>query len=287
MCVFRIFEVLLKDYHTVKRLKFHSQMIILFQAARSLLLFLLILFSACESAIPDLDKDRLIELELIESYPLEISDPSGLTIDISGDFLWTISDDPGDHIYNLSFTGEILGVLTGYEGDDMEGITMNPNDGTLWVAEEKLRQIVQLTTDGEVVQVVDVPVESNNPNDGLEGIAWNPENDHVFILNEKNPRKFIELDSNFEVVRSVPIDFESPFEMLDLAGLYYVPETSELWMVSDDSEKIVVTDTELNPLRAYALPYDKFEGIAVDMANNRLYLVNDRKNSFYVYQLPD
>ncbi|CAN5467958.1 hypothetical protein BH23BAC3_BH23BAC3_30600 [soil metagenome] len=36
----------------------------------------------------------------------------------------------------------------------------------------------------------------------------------------------------------------------------------------------------------YTLPNDKFEGIAVDMADNRLYLVNDRKNSFFVVQLP-
>lgn len=242
--------------------------------------------AACESAISGTET-KPKDLEPIESYSLDINDPSGLTLDISGEFLWTVSDDPGDYIYMISFEGEILEIITSYEGDDMEGITMNPNDGTLWVVEEKLRQMVQLTTDGEVLQFVDVPVESINPNDGLEGIAWNPENNHVFILNEKNPRKFIELDNNFEVVRSVPIDFEAPFELLDLAGLYYVHENGELWMVSDDSEKIVVTDLELNPLRAYNLPYDKFEGIAVDMDNNRLYLVNDRKNRLFVFQLPD
>jgi uncharacterized protein YjiK len=253
-------------------------------------LFLLIaglVFLACESTLPDLEEESLEDLELIASYPLQISDPSGLTLDISGDFLWTVSDDPGDHIYQLSFTGEILGVLTGYEGDDMEGITMNPNDGTLWVAEEKLRQIVQLTTEGEVLQVVDVPVESNNLNDGLEGIAWNPENDHVFILNEKHPRKFIELNNDFEIVRYEAIEFDTPYEMTDLSGLFYLQENEEFWIVSDESEKIVVTDPDLNPLRGYSLPYDKFEGIAVDYANGRLYLVNDRRERLYVYKLPD
>jgi len=257
------------------------------QTIRLSFLFALTLFLACESTLPDLEEESLEELELIESYPLEISDPSGLTLDISGDFLWTVSDDPGGHIYKLSFTGEILGVLAGYEGDDLEGITMNPNDSTLWVAEEKLRQIIQLTTEGEVLQVVDVPVESNNLNDGLEGIAWNPENDHVFILNEKNPRKFIELNNDFEIVRYEAIDFGAPYDMADLAGLFYLQENDEFWIVSDESEKIVVTDSNLNPLRAYQLPYDKFEGIAVDLANNRLYLVNDQKNEFFVFQLPD
>lgn len=230
--------------------------------------------------------EELQELTLIAVYPLDIGDPSGLTIDMSGEFLWTVSDDPGDHIYKISFEGEILDVLTAYEGDDMEGITMNPNDGTLWVAEEKLRQIVQLTVEGEVLQVVDVPVEQNNLNDGLEGIAWNPANDHVFILNEKNPRLFIELDSQFNVHRTVSPIFDYPYNMQDLAGLFYLHEEREFWIVSDDSEKIVVTDKELNPLRGYKLSGDKFEGIAVDTNRERLYLVNDREEALYVFELP-
>jgi len=246
---------------------------------------LLFITSGCASQLGTATEE-LQELTLMAVYPLEIEDPSGLTLDVSGEFLWTVSDDPGDHIYKISFEGEILDVLTAYEGDDMEGITMNPNDGTLWVAEEKLRQIVQLTVEGEVLQVVNVPVEQNNRNDGLEGIAWNPANDHVFILNEKNPRLFIELDSQFNVHRTVSLIFDQPYHMRDVAGLYYQHEEEEFWIVSDDSEKIVVTDKELNPLRGYNLPADKFEGIAVDTNRERLYLVNDREEALYVFELP-
>ncbi len=259
----------------------------LFQPFQSFLVSLIFLLGGCETITETEDDIKPVDPDLIEKFSLGINDPSGLTLDISGEFLWTVGDNPGDSIYKISFTGEQLGVITGYEGDDMEGITMNPNDGTLWIVEEKLRQMIQLTTEGEVLQVVDMPVEIINTNDGPEGIAWNPENNHVFLLNEKNPHRFIELDSNFEVVRSIPIDFEPPFDLLDLSGLFYIQETGELWMLSDDSKKIVVTDIELKPLRAYTLPSDKLEGIAVDMANNRLYLVNDQKNSFSVFHLPD
>ncbi|TVR27467.1 MAG: hypothetical protein EA390_13820 [Balneolaceae bacterium] len=99
------------------------------------LLFIIALFLTvnCETtAIPP--AEELMELELISRYPLNIRDPSGLTLDISGKFLWTVSDDPRGHIYKIGFTGEILEVLTDYEGDDLEGITINPNDSTLWVA---------------------------------------------------------------------------------------------------------------------------------------------------------
>ncbi|REL24276.1 hypothetical protein DYD21_18885 [Rhodohalobacter sp. SW132] len=243
--------------------------------------------SGCSSDImQDLADARLVDLEPIAIHSLEISDPSGLTLDVSGDFLWTVSDDSGDFIYRINFEGEMLEIITGYRGDDMEGITMNPNDGTLWIVEERLRQIVQLTTDGEVLQSVDVPVDSTNLNDGLEGIAWNPQNDHVYILNEKNPRRFIELNAEFELVRSVTIDFDPPHDMSDLSGLFYLHDDEEFWFVSDESKKIVVTNIHLNPIRGYRLDREKFEGIAVDRSNHRLYLVNDEEDKLYTFELP-
>lgn len=245
-----------------------------------------LMLTACvDSAVKGEDDDKTIDLVLVASYPLAINDPSGLVIDMDGQFLWTVSDDPGQFVYKISFTGEVLGHLSGYQGDDMEGITMNPNDGTLWIVEERLRQIVQLTTEGEVLQIIDVPVQATNPNDGLEGITWNPNNNHVYVVNEKNPRQFIELNTNFEVVRSVPINFTGEFQLLDLSGLFYDHIKDEIWILSDDSERIVVADQQLNPLRAFNLGRDKFEGIAVDLNINRVYLVNDRENRLYIYDL--
>lgn len=235
----------------------------------------------------ELEDARLVQLKPIAVYPIEVSDPSGLTLDISGEYLWTVSDDSGDFIYRISFEGEILEIITGYSADDMEGITMNSNDGTLWIVEERLRHIVQLTIDGEVLQTVNVPVDSTNLNDGLEGIAWNPQNDHVFILNEKNPRRFIELNAEFDLVRSVSINFDPPHDMSDLSGLFYIHEDEEFWFVSDQSKKIVVSDINLNPIRGYQLDRKKFEGIAVDRLNNRLYLVNDEEEKLYTFELPD
>jgi len=264
---------------------------ILNNSFKLLLIIILILVSIVFGCAEPLDTSDEIENEsglvFVDSYLLPINDPSGLVIDMNGEFLWTVSDDPGQYVYKISFTGDVLGYLSGYKGDDMEGITMNPNDGTLWIAEEKFRQIVQLTTDGEVLQIVDVPVEAQNPNDGLEGITWNPNNNHVYVVNEKNPRKFIELDTDFEVVRSVPIDFEGEFTLLDLSGLFYDHIKDEIWIVSDDSQRLVITDQELNPLRAFNLGRDKFEGVAVDLETYRVYMVNDRENRLYVFDLVD
>ncbi len=245
----------------------------------------LLLLTACNDDIDGNGNGPAPELTLIESFPLAINDPSGLVMDKSGDFLWTVSDDPGGHIHKISLTGTVLGVLSAYAGDDMEGITMNPNDGTLWIVEERLRKVIQLTTEGEVLQEFEVFVPNQNINDGLEGITWNPHNDHVYVVNEKNPRRFFEFDTtnDFDLIREVDINFSGEFFMGDLSGLYYDPIGDEIWFLSDDSKKLVVTDQKLTPLRTYPLFIDKFEGIAGDLANNRIYLVNDRLNRLYVF----
>lgn len=247
------------------------------------LLFLLlsILFLiGCET---DSDIDDSTEpLTLISDHDLNITDPSGLTLDVSGDFLWAVSDQSGGLVYQITFEGDIIGSLS-YTGNDMEGITMNPNDETLWVVEERLRQMVQLDSQGNVLQNVDVPVEIVTENNGLEGVAIDPITEHFYIVNEKIPTEFIELNNQFEVVRRVPIQFSSPFRLEDLSGIFYVSGKREFWIVSDESRKIVVTDFELNPLRSYELNKGKFDGIAVDSQIGRVYLANDDENKLYVY----
>ena len=238
----------------------------------------------CET---DSDLNGVAEtLTLISEHKLSIEDPSGLTLDVSGNFLWTVSDQSGGLVYKITFDGNILGAL-GYRGDDMEGITMNPNDETLWIVEERLREIVQLDSQGRVLQRVEVPVQIVNVNDGLEGVAIDPITEHFYIINEKSPTEFIELNDKFEVVRRVTINsrsnFGGNFSLNDLSGIFYANETREFWIVSDESMRIVVTNFELNPLRSYDLGKRKFEGIAVDTEVRRVYLVNDEENKLYVY----
>lgn len=246
------------------------------------LLLMTLLLVGCKA---DSDIGSAEQLTLISVHPLNIEDPSGLTLDMSG-HLWTVSDETGGFVHKITPQGDIIGTLK-YRGDDMEGITMNPNDETLWVVEERLRKIIQLDTQGNVLKRVDVPVKIVNINDGLEGVAIDPVTEHFYIVNEKSPTEFIEMDNKFEVVRRVTINpdsnFRGHFRLDDLSGIFYVSENREFWIVSDESMRIVVTDFELNPLRSYELGRRKFEGIAVDIRVGRVYLVNDEENRLYVY----
>lgn len=246
----------------------------------TLMAIIFLLFAGC--SLDTEDPPPAGTLTFVSSHPLGIEDPSGLTLDASGTFLWTVSDMQNGLVYKITFEGDIIGSLK-YRGDDMEGITMNPNDHTLWIVEERKRQLVQLDTLGNILQVVDIPVLIVNENDGPEGVAIDPVTEHLFILNEKSPREFIEMDDQFEVVRRIIVQFTSEFRLDDLSGLFYVSDNREFWIVSDESMRIVVTDFELNPIRSYNLGRQKFEGIAVDPRIGRVYLVNDEENRLYVY----
>lgn len=222
------------------------------------------------------------ELTFVSSHELDVKDPSGLALDVSGNFLWTVSDIEDGRVYKISFEGKIIDYLL-YRGDDMEGIAMNPNDMTLWIVEERLMQIIQLDSIGRVLQVVDVPKMNDIDNDGLEGISINPVNNHIFLLHEKNPRVFLELNSDMQIIRDVPINFNPPYTLLDLSGLFYDHVQEEFWIVSDESMRIVVTDFDLNPIRTYVLGRSKFEGITVNSDIRRIYLVNDEEDRLYIY----
>lgn len=232
------------------------------------------------------NRENLVHtLTLLETWPLEIDGPSGLALNPNGEYLWTVSDATDGHIYKISKTGQVLETLT-YQGDDLEGITVDARDGTLWVVEERLREIVKVARNGQILLRIKINVEQNRENDGLEGITFNPNINHIYIVNEKNPMQFIELDASMEIVRSVPIDFKSPFNVTDLSGLAFDATSNEIWFLSDESAKIVVTDLQLTPKRVYLTRINKGEGIALDTQNNKVYLVSDDDQALYVFSYP-
>lgn len=222
-------------------------------------------------------------LTLVAVNEIEVKGPSGLALDSAGGFLWTVSDNQGGGIYKMTLNGVITDNLQRYKGNDMEGITMNPNDRTLWIIEERRNEIVQLDLDGRILRFGEIIPRNINENNGLEGISINPENGHIYLLHEKNPRLFIELDQNLQIVREIGINLSAPFNLLDLSGLFYDHKRGEFWIVSDESRRIVVTDLELNPVRFYDLGRVKFEGIAVNSDIRIIYLVNDNENRLYTY----
>lgn len=236
-------------------------------------------------------RNRLQKLDLLESFPIEVKGPSGLDLDHSKNYFWAVSDNVEGAIYKLDRQGRIVSRLP-VQGNDMEGISQHPHNRTLFVIEERKRQIVQYDTLGKEIARYEVPVEKSNENDGPEGIAINPFNNHFFVVNEKNPRVLMELDvlKGFErqVVRKTPVNFGATddAEGLDLSGLFFDSEDRILWMVSDEARAVFLLDTRGRPLAAFDAGQKDLEGIALIRNEKKLFLVSDELETLFVYSLP-
>ncbi len=214
-------------------------------------------------------------LPLVASYALGLSEPSDLAIDETGTILWTVTNNP-DSVYQLDLTGKRVKTLK-YAGQDLEGITYDRSDQTLWVAEENRREVVHLDLDGNVLSRKQLSL-TGEVNSGLEGICLDDAG-RMFLLNEKNPGLFIQLDPALSIAAKDTLYFAG-----DYSGLSYQPGSASFWIVSDQSQRLYRWSKTLGVLKEYGLPYSKAEGVAFDPATNLVYIVSDLENKLYVYQ---
>lgn len=219
-------------------------------------------------------------LVLAEQVSIPVESPSGLVLSADKQSLWTVSDNPSGDIYQISLNGDILTSVS-YNGIDLEGITLNHLDSTFWVVEENSGEAVHVDDNGNEIQRVAVSGSAEGSG-GLEGITIRPENGHFLMLKEKDPGVLIELDDEFNLVQYTRLYFAD-----DYAGMDYDPVENTLWIVSDQDQKVYKCDTSGNVLKSYSIALTKMEGIAVDIENKSVYLVNDEKDKMYVYSLKE
>lgn len=239
-----------------------------------------VLIIGCSSS-QDLN-DSVGELTEIARYPLDFGDPSGLALDPDHLHLWSVNDNPGGGIYKIDMQGEIVSHIA-MDSNDLEGIIVDPRDSTLWVAEERLRELVNISREGEELNRVFLDIPGDNPNDGLEGITVNPNNNFFYVVNEQNPRLLIELNPEMEITNQIEINFSGAFEISDLSAISYNNEENTLWILSDRSAKIVVTSLSGEPKRMYLTGINDGEGLAVWPEERLVFIASDEERELYIF----
>ena len=94
----------------------------------SIIVIVLLLVVSCqknETSVPVIETP-MGTLELIDSYSLDVPEPSGLSFGPDKKTLLTVSDHT-NHIYELDLQGKVLRIFE-YTGKDLEGVTYNPNE---------------------------------------------------------------------------------------------------------------------------------------------------------------
>jgi len=220
--------------------------------------------------------DSASQLHLVATYKLTFGEPSGVTYDEVQNVLWIVSGTT-QRIYKTDTTGKILKTLN-YKGDDLEGITLDSSKSSLWVVEEKKRELLQLDFDGNVLDSKAIPI-SGPLNSGLEGVAQD-EKGTIYLLNEKKPGRFIELNPDLTIKNNLVIYFAD-----DFSDMVYSPKEKLFFVLSDESKAMYKWRPDLGVVQKFSLPLNKFEGVTLNAAANKFFLVNNDTNELWIYSL--
>jgi uncharacterized protein YjiK len=211
--------------------------------------------------------------------PLDVQEPSDLCLDYSGNYLWTVSDKTGE-VYKLDMTGKTIKKLP-FASQDLEGIAMPPSGQILYLIEETQKKIISIDTLGTVLSEHVLNFTSTGVN-GFEGVTVNVHDGHLFLVHKKNPGTLVELDPQFATLQTVPLKIAT-----DYSGICYDSSRQALWIVSDESQMVVLCDPSGRLIDKWKVGVVNPEGIAVDLKRERLFIVSDQEQKLYAYELPD
>lgn len=221
----------------------------------------------------------------------QIPEPSGLCYHPLRKTLFVVSDE--GFVFEIQRNGapksnwEIKG--------DLEGITVDPRTGLLYIAVEGEDSILEFDPDeGRVKRKFPINREfGGDPNflqkqresydNGIESIAFIPDRNHpeggtFYVGNQWDPPCLMEVLVPLQSARSEEAEARIvrvlPFRMDDPAGMYYDFRTRRLNIVSDADNILVEVTLEGKLIKEYAFLGDNQEGICLD-EDGYLYIAQD------------
>ncbi len=229
----------------------------------------------CSLTEPEEAPPPVQSLTLVNSYALDVAEPSGLALTSNASALWTVSDH-SNRIVQISLTGKRLKTLS-YQGEDLEGVAIDPIAQTLWVAEERSRELVEVDSTG--IELQRHRILDGDDNSGLEGICFDVQR-HLFTIKEKQPGLFLALSADFSIRLQKELTFAE-----DYSGLCADTLLDRFWILSDQDESLFLWDINAGLVNQYKLNIVGPEGIAIDFARSLIYVVSDPQARLYVFKL--
>jgi len=239
-------------------------------------LSVLLLATLCTFCDQNLDekKEKTLAFSIAEQIP--VTEPSGLDLTYDEKGFWIVSDQ-NSKVYLIDSWGREVNSFK-VDGESLEGITVI-DDSTLAVVLERTREVVILDTSGLELKRKKINLKGEL-NSGLEGIAYDPTEKKFYILNEKKPTLLVTLDENLNELKRDTLNFAK-----DVSGIYFDSSKKILWILSDESQKIVQADLRGKPIQEFKIKVTQPEGITLNKAGTKLYLVSDKTGTLYVFNL--
>lgn len=214
-------------------------------------------------------------LRFVAAYPLNVSEPSGLSLSRDRQSLWTVSDNSGK-IYQLNLSGDILSSFQS-ERYDLEGITVIDANHLAFISERERKIVVARKIGGRVLQQAAIAIPGFD-NKGPEALTYDQATEQFHILQEV-PGTLITLNRQLEEVARRELKFAQ-----DYSSMCFDSVKNQLWVLSDVSRSIHVLDADLRIQESFSLSVDQMEGLAVDHEAGRIYLVSDPLDTLFVLE---
>lgn len=71
----------------------------------------------------------------------------------------------------------------------------------------------------------------------------------------------------------------------DYSGLFYDEIKNHLWILSDENRLLAECNLKGQVLRKYKIKTPNPEGVSIDFANNKIYIVSDSEEKLYVFKI--
>lgn len=240
-----------------------------------LIVLLIIFLTSCNS-----DTSEIVEIKLLEpiaeiDLSSILSEPSGIVYNPLNNSFYVVSDTLAK-IFEIDVAGNLLRSIQ-VNANDLEGITLSKNLDTIYVVEESDKLVTSFLLNGTKINSFSVNVSTNSTN-GLEGITVGA-NNYFYVLNEKLPRYLVKLQNEVEISRTEITAAD------DLSDVCYDFILDCLWIISDESEKIIKVSKSGLVISEWQIPFSKGEGIAI--LNDKIYVVRDSNAKMYIFNKPN
>ena len=221
--------------------------------------------------------DHHANLPVMGSYQIikaPVEELSGLCMNKDTTAFWSVGDE-GD-LCQVSFSGAVTRVIRSYL--DLEGITIDPATGDLYLAVEGDQMVCHVAAPGyttiDTLFHVQEALERDFENNGLEGIAWYKDG-QLFVGSQEDALVWI-YKTDGTMVKRVRLTGETSL-IEEVAGLYYDAKKDWLWVTDSDAGKIFIFSVSTFDLVTY---YDvsfieNAESICVDRSRNCVWVGSD------------
>ena len=212
-------------------------------------------------------------------FDVDVEEISGLCLNADKSALISCGDQ--GVVKQLSFEGEASDILV-YPAD-MEGVTIDPSTGDLYLAIEGSQEVARLAAPAydtyESLFKVQEAIDSNYRNGGLEGVEYY-KHDILFVGSQ--------VDANLWQYRTdgtIVSKISFAAFATEIAGLCYEPEEDLLWVTDSRQAKIFLCKTDGTLLATYEVPFvDNLESICVDRERGCIWVASD-EDSPKLYRL--